>query len=80
VTLLFDRWSEDWSRLAWLRARGSASLIEPQEEDEVHQITVAALRVTYPQYRRHVIDVLPMIRVVIGEVVSWSASEGLSPS
>jgi PPOX class probable F420-dependent enzyme len=80
VTLLFDRWSEDWSRLAWLRARGSASLIEPQEEDEVHQITVAALRVKYPQYRRHVIDVLPMIRVVIGEVVSWSASEGLSPS
>ena len=22
VTLLFERWSEDWSRLAWLRARG----------------------------------------------------------
>ena len=80
VTLLFDRWSEDWSRLAWLRARGSASLMEPHDDTEAHAAAVDALRVKYPQYRGHVIDVRPLIRIVIDEVVSWSASGDLSES
>jgi PPOX class probable F420-dependent enzyme len=78
VTLLFDRWSEDWSRLAWLRARGTASLIEPHDDPETHAMAVGALRAKYPQYRGHAIDVLPMIRIVICDVVSWEASRGSS--
>ena len=29
VSVLVDRWSEDWSELAWLRLDGNALLIEP---------------------------------------------------
>ena len=29
VTILVDRWDEDWTRLAWLRAEGRATLLEP---------------------------------------------------
>jgi PPOX class probable F420-dependent enzyme len=78
VTLLFDRWDEDWSRLAWLRARGTASLVEPGADAEAHAATVDALRAKYPQYRGHAIDALPMLRIAIAEVVSWEASPGSS--
>ncbi len=32
VTLLVDRWDEDWTRLAWLRLDGIARLISPEDE------------------------------------------------
>ncbi len=76
VTLLFERWDEDWSHLAWLRARGTASIVEPNDDAEAHHRMVRALRVKYPQYRAQAIDASPLIRVLIDEVVSWSASEG----
>lgn len=78
VTLLFERWSEDWSRLAWLRARGMATLMEPHVE--AHRRAVHALRIKYPQYREHPIETLPMIRVIIGEAISWSATGDPSAS
>ena len=76
VTILFERWDEDWSRLAWLRARGTASIVESWEDAEAHRRVVQAMRAKYPQYRAHAIDASPMIRVVIDEVSSWSAAEG----
>ena len=76
VTLLFERWDEDWSRLAWLRARGAASLVEPDDDAQAHPGVVQALRAKYPRYRAHAIDASPLIRVVIDEVVSWSATAG----
>ena len=74
VTLLFERWSEDWSRLAWLRARGMATLLEPHENVEAHRAAVHALRDKYPQYHHQAIDTLPLIRVVIDETISWHAA------
>jgi PPOX class probable F420-dependent enzyme len=76
VTLLFERWSEDWPRLAWLRARGLATLVEPEQDTEAHRRAVDALRAKYPQYRAQRIEALPMIRVVILEATSWSAAAG----
>ena len=76
VTILFERWHEDWSRLAWLRARGTASMVEAPHDAEAHRGVVRALRAKYPQYRDHAIDAAPMIRVVIDEVSSWSATAG----
>lgn len=73
VTLLFERWSEDRSRLAWLRARGLATLVEPHEDVEAHRDVVHALRVKYPQYREHGLERLPMIRITIVEATWWSA-------
>ena len=44
ATFLVDRWSEDWSRLGWVMARGTARVepVAPAVED---------LGVRYPQYR-----------------------------
>src|SRR6476619_4972987 len=44
VTILADRWDEDWAHLAWLRADGRASLLDRGAE---HAVAVAALRATY---------------------------------
>ena len=76
VTMLFEHWDEDWSHLAWLRARGTASIVEHYEDAAAHRRVVQAMRAKYPQYRGHAIDASPMIRVVIDEVISWSATAG----
>jgi coenzyme F420-0:L-glutamate ligase/coenzyme F420-1:gamma-L-glutamate ligase len=76
VTLLFERWDEDWSHLAWLRASGTASVVGSWEDAEAHRRVVQALRTKYPQYRSQAIDASPLIRVVIDEVVGWSATSG----
>jgi Pyridoxamine 5''-phosphate oxidase. len=31
VSLLVQHWDEDWTRLAWLRLRGTAELVEPDD-------------------------------------------------
>lgn len=72
ASILVDRWSEDWSRLAWLRADGSAILLEPQEhEREEHTRAVASLRAKYPQYRSQAIEARPIIRIALGRALSW---------
>ena len=45
VTLLFDRWDEDWTRLGWVMVKGIASIHPPGD--------VAALVQRYPQYEQH---------------------------
>ena len=51
MTLLVDRWDEDWSRLAWLRVDG---LARSWPTGGAHRIARgAALRERYPQYRHH---------------------------
>jgi PPOX class probable F420-dependent enzyme len=70
VAILSDRWDEDWTRLAWLRAEGGATLLEPGPE---HALAVAALRETYPQYATHRLDARPLIRIEIGRVTTWGA-------
>ena len=77
VTLLVDRWSEDWSELAWLRLAGSARLVEP---DLVPGSVLVALRAKYPQYRDHDLERRPMIRISIERATSWLADRGQTPS
>jgi len=72
VAILADRWDEDWGRLAWLRAEGRASLLDPGPE---HATAVAALRATYPQYATHRLDDRPLIRIEIDRVTSWGDLE-----
>jgi len=74
VSLLVDRWSEDWARLAWLRLTGSANLLEPDGgvgSIGEHAIAVAALRARYPQYARHDLSARPVIRVALTRARSW---------
>jgi len=70
VTLLADRWDEDWSRLAWLRLEGLAALFHPS--DPGHPAIVAALRARHPQYERQKLEDRPMLKVVVERVVRWS--------
>lgn len=73
VSLLVDRWDEDWARLAWLRCDGTATLREPNALD--HGAAVAALRAKYPQYALHRLEARPLIRVTIERTRSWGALE-----
>jgi PPOX class probable F420-dependent enzyme len=70
VAILADRWDEDWTRLAWLRAEGRATVLDPGPE---HTTAVAALRAIYPQYATHRLDARPLIRIEIGRVTAWGA-------
>jgi PPOX class probable F420-dependent enzyme len=69
VSVLVDRWSEDWSELAWLRVDGSARLVEPSAAG--HREAVVALRAKYPQYEGHRLERLPMIRIALTSATSW---------
>ena len=69
VTILVDRWDDDWTRLAWLRCEGRAVLVGPEAAD--HAGVVAGLRARYPQYRDHGLETRPLIRVDIERVTDW---------
>ena len=69
VTILADRWDEDWSRLAWLRCDGRAWLLPPPGPG--HAAAVAALREKYPRYASHDIGSRPLIAVTIERSVGW---------
>jgi PPOX class probable F420-dependent enzyme len=72
ASLLVDRWSEDWSRLAWLRLHGRGELLEPEPHElEEHAAAVADLRAKYPQYESHDLEHRPIIRVTIDRALSW---------
>ena len=70
VTVLVDRWDEDWTRLGWLRLGGRADLMEPSDAND-HGLALAALRDKYPQYAAHRLEGRPVIRVAIDAVTSW---------
>lgn len=70
VSFTVDRWDEDWSRLAWLQARGRARVLPHGPEAES---ALAALRGKYPQYERTPVEG-PVIRIDVERWVGWEAS------
>jgi len=72
VSVLVERWDEDWTRLAWLRLHGEATLLEPSD---VPADAVARLRTKYPQYATHDLESSPMIAIYVGRAISWGALE-----
>ncbi|MEA2610033.1 MAG: hypothetical protein QOJ75_2276 [Chloroflexota bacterium] len=86
VSVLVDRWDEDWTRLAWLRCHGTASVLEPaggarpaSGDAAEHRAAMAALRAKYPQYATHDLAGRPVVRIVIERVSSWAAEPGPAP-
>jgi PPOX class probable F420-dependent enzyme len=71
VSLLVDRWSEDWTQLGWVRLNGLAGFVE---SGRVPAEVVAELRTKYPQYRTHDLGARPAIRVTVEDVSRWSAT------
>jgi PPOX class probable F420-dependent enzyme len=72
VSLLFDRYEEDWARLAWVRVDGLAGILE---RGDAWPEALAALRDRYPQYRSMRLEERPLIVVEPERAVSWRAAE-----
>ena len=69
VALVVDRYSDDWSQLAYLLIRGAATLLAPG--DAQHQQAVVLLRRRYSQYQAMPIAEQPVISIRPTSVVAW---------
>jgi PPOX class probable F420-dependent enzyme len=69
VTILVDDYSDDWSRLWWIRLRGRARVLDDGEE---HDRALGLLAEKYAQYRAEP-PVGPVLAVDVSEVREWSA-------
>lgn len=68
VTLLFDRYSDDWSGLWWVRVDARASVVEQPPEGAAEALTVR-----YPQYTAAP-PAGPWILMTPIRVTGWEAS------
>jgi PPOX class probable F420-dependent enzyme len=76
ATLLVDCWSEDWTRIGWVRLETRAELMEPEPREATeHAEAVLALRTKYVQYAWHRLEDRPILRFTVERVVSWGALE-----
>jgi len=69
VTILVDRYEDDWSRLWWIRLRGRARVLDEGEE---RKRALELLAEKYPQYRTDPPDG-PVLAVHITEVRTWAS-------
>ena len=70
VSLVADRYDEDWSCLAWVMLRGRADVLDDGEE---HALAQQTLRERYPQYRSMQLSSLPVVAIRIEHATSWGA-------
>jgi PPOX class probable F420-dependent enzyme len=76
TTLLVDRWSEDWTKLGWLRLECRADVVDPSSANAIERASaIGALRGKYAQYREHALEDRPLIRFTVERIVSWGALE-----
>lgn len=71
VAFTVDRWDEDWGKLAWLQARGRATIL-PTGEDALR--AQSALKDKYPQYTTTPLEGR-VIRIDVDRWVGWSAEQ-----
>ena len=77
VTLIADRYAEDWSSLAFVMVRGRAGLVDPGTKE--HAAAVRLLRGKYHQYEKMRIDENPVVVIRVEGVASWGALDGPEP-
>ena len=68
VSLVIDRYDEDWSRLGYALVFGKARILSSGAK---HDKAVQLLRKKYPQYRRMAIDRRPIICIATARVRCW---------
>ena len=68
VAIVFDRYEEDWRRLAWVMVHGRAEILTAGSD---HDRAQALLRSRYPQLAAMQIEQLPVIAIHIERVTSW---------
>ena len=69
VALVIDRYSDDWSQLAYLLIQGTAALVHPGVAE--HSRALALLRERYIQYLAMPIEQQPIIAIQPTKVVAW---------
>jgi PPOX class probable F420-dependent enzyme len=83
ASLLLDDYSEDWTRLWWLRVDAAARVVEPANPaaDPAADAAIAALRAKYPQYAQ--VEVLrepaTLLELRPLEIASWCAGREAVP-
>lgn len=68
VSLVIDRYGEDWSKLCYVLVNGQARVLLSGAR---HLEAARLLRRKYPQYRRMAIDTRPIIRVQPDTLRAW---------
>jgi PPOX class probable F420-dependent enzyme len=72
VSVLVDRWDENWTRLAWLRCEGRATVLQHGAADAgERRWAIGALRDRYQAYSRHDLESRPIVRIEIERTTSW---------
>lgn len=66
VSLLVDEYGEDWDRLWWARADGTARVLAPDTVEARRAVDLLVGR--YPQYRQQ----RPSAQVLVVEVQRWT--------
>lgn len=72
AAVVFDRYDEDWRRLAWVMLRGRAEILEAGDE---HDRAQSLLRSRYPQLAAMQIAGLPVIAIRVDRVTNWGDLE-----
>ena len=70
VSVVVDRYDEDWSQLAWVLLEGVATILETGDERDA---AARALAKKYAQYAEGALEGRPVVRVAIERTVTWSA-------
>jgi PPOX class probable F420-dependent enzyme len=72
VALLADEYDDDWSRLWWVRADGTARIVTDEKE---FARVLELLQERYPQYRADVPDG-PIVEIVVSRWSGWTFANG----
>ena len=68
TALVIDRYSEDWTHLAYILIRGTAKILH---RGAAHAEAVRRLRRKYPQYQQMTIHTRPMIQIRPVRWIFW---------
>ena len=68
VSVEVDEYSEDWTRLVWVRVDGVAEILTSGAS---HDLGVQLLEAKYPQYERMPLGDAPIVRITIEHVSDW---------
>ena len=69
VAVVVDRYSEEWTKLAWVMLEGVATILEDGEERESAAVL---LRAKYAQYDALPLEGRPIVRVQVEKTAEWS--------
>lgn len=68
VSVEVDEYSEDWTRLVWVRVDGVAEILT---SGAARDLGIQLLEAKYPQYGRMPLGDAPIVRVTIEHVSEW---------